>query len=190
LLVFGAVASAGPVSLGYTASGSPGSWQLDFTVTNNMNALGYTDQDVYFIGVYLGADDVITSPTGWVQEPWNPFDEGGLGPNINFDNTWITATNVVDAILPGGSSSTFVAGYAGATLPTTINWFAYTFSETGVLYTNGGDVNGTSVNPLFVGTLSSALTTPEPSLVFLVGAGLLAMAAWRRGSTGRLGYRR
>jgi len=187
LLSLSAIAGAIPVSVTYTATGGPGAWQLDFTLANNMNALGYTDQDLYFFGVYLGATDIITTPTGWSNAdiPWNPSGQGG--PNINFDNTWITETGLTDSIPPGGSSSSFVAGFTGVTAPSSLDWFIYTDSGTGVPYTNGDDLNGPSSNPLFAGTVELSSTTPEPNLVLLAGVGLLAIITRRKVLGKRIG---
>ena len=73
----GAVASADPVDVTYTVSGSSGNWTLDFSVTNNLNP---ADMDVYFFGVYLDSGrDIVGSPAFYDPNAWTVWDNSGYG---------------------------------------------------------------------------------------------------------------
>src|SRR5260370_40084161 len=63
LTLFGGLtsATANPVDVSFTASGSAGNWLLDFSITNN---LGGTN-DIYLFGVRLPARNEVGTPTGW-----------------------------------------------------------------------------------------------------------------------------
>jgi hypothetical protein len=183
MLAFGALANADPISLGYTISGSAGAWQLDFSVTNNLTA--FPSQDMYFFGVLLDGTDILASPSGWITDgPWNTSTggSGGTGPNVTFDNTWIESVGY-DLDLPGNTVSGFEAGDTSATEPTSVQWFAMTFSPTEEEYTGGGnytygDLGG--LNPGFTGTATLASAVPEPSTLPLAGLGLVCL--WMRRS--------
>ena len=86
LCLAASLAQASPVDVTETISGSSGAWVYDFSVTNN---LGGTN-DVYAFGVELPTANETGIPSGWVNygASYNPLGSGG--PNISFNNVWIS----------------------------------------------------------------------------------------------------
>lgn len=199
-------ASADPVGVTYTVSGSSGAWILDFSVTNDLNV----GQDVYLFGVSLPAQDIVASPTGWTNCSIGPcfsgttFNPGvplpsGInlnGPNVTFNNYWHEplGTSSSDAIASGETLSGFEVEVNSILPPTSVEWFATGVDNTPdgtAPYTGGGEfmISGDCLavfgvtcavqdeeNPGFVGTA----TTPEPSSGLLLGTSLFALVALPR----------
>jgi len=61
--ILGTPAFADPMIVSYTVPGSPGSWTLDFSVTNNMTAT--PDQNLLLFGVYLNSIDMTGTPANF-----------------------------------------------------------------------------------------------------------------------------
>lgn len=186
-----ASASADPIDVTYTVSGSSGDWILDFSVTNNLNA----GQDVYIFGVLLPTTDILASPSQWVNPAtFNPDVDGG--PNVTFNNIWhlpVSTVGYTNAIAAGNTLSGFEAVDTSAAPPSFVEWYAYSADSTSggtAPYTGGGNFNAGFIlegfaspeeNPGFIGT---ATPTPEPSLLLMFGAGLLGLPFLRRRQRG------
>jgi hypothetical protein len=164
----GGRASADPVLVTETTTGTPGDYTLDFSVTNN---LGGANQ-IYFFGVLLDSGtNIVGSPTGFDThfDAWSNAPYGGS--SLVYNNTWIDENTV--GIPSGATWNGFSVQSTDTVLPSSINWFAYAFGGT---YTGGGNFNS-SWNPGFEGVVNLQ-AVPEPS-TFLVGL---------VGSLGGLGY--
>ena len=166
--------------MSYTVSGAPGSYALDFSVTNNM--LAWPTQNLYFFIVRLSVNDNAPgSPSDWFDNlaDANWFNYGGS--TTEYNNTWRTPLNngvppayplLPNAMLPGVTRSGFIVHIPDATPPTAVPWSAVSFGSDS--YTGGGNfITGT--NPGFEG-IAHPTAAPEPSgilaFAFLFALGL------------------
>ncbi|TWU27400.1 PEP-CTERM sorting domain-containing protein [Bythopirellula polymerisocia] len=176
-------ASAGPIDVFYTVSGSPGSYDLDFSVTNNM--LAWPTQNVYFFAVRLSVDQITGNPAPFSNNApmdWNPFGYGGSATEYN--NTWIAPVPPFAPafLLPGITHSGFVVHIPDLTAPTSVAWSAISISPGDVHpYTGGGNFI-TQANPGFEG-LAYPFTVPEPNAVGLLLLGLTMLCTTARCGT-------
>jgi hypothetical protein len=161
--------SAKPI-VTYTATGSPGDWTLDFTVTNT------TDQLLYHFAVALPY--AITGiPSGW--EYYFYVDPQGCGCSP-YRNSFVTINGAEDDVPIGGSLSGFLLQVNSLAPPATLDWAAATYDGYGGMPYTGTD----STDPMdpdnaqFIGTAS--ITTPEPVTTGSLVAAALLMILWRR----------
>jgi len=175
LLFAGAILAGALVAkpiVSYQVTGSPGDWNLDFTIDNT------TDQDLYFFGVLLPATDITGFPTGWESTvSVNTSIYGGW--NSLYNNVWITADAGVDSIPPGDSLSGFIAGISTTLAPTYVQWFAFTFDGYGGSAYTGTDYFNSVDNPGFQG-LAIVSAVPEPASLLLTAGALVSLASRRR----------
>jgi len=187
-VMLSSVSYADAIDVTYTASGSPGSWDLNFTVTNNMTA--WPAQDVYQFGVVLSAANVTGSPAGYdptVYTSWTNFFDGG-GPFF-YNNIWVDLIDF-NHLLPGQSLSGFIAGISDAAPPTSVQWFAFSVPDTfdpNDIYT-GTDAFSIDTGLLTAGfegvaseATSGAPAVPEPStgLTALLSGIVLGCGCWK-----------
>jgi hypothetical protein len=167
-LVFFSAASlvhAAPVNVTYTISGGSGNYTLDFSFTNN--ELG-TDQNIYFLGVYLnpslGLSSVVRSPSSYDPTVFPTYSVGGLGgSSIEYDDVWFDPS--ISNLAPGQSISGFDVQVASAAAPLAVPWFAF---STGTLpYLGTGSFTNDPDNPGFEG-----VAAPEPATWMLLGISL------------------
>ena len=185
LLLSCSAAHAGPIDVTYTVSGSPGTWTLDFTVTNQMTA--WPTQDIYQFGVLLSGPGVSASPSGYdptLIASWTNFFAGGSP--LFYNNIWLDV-NDFNHLLPGTSLSGFMVMVADAAPPAQVSWFAYSVPSSfdpADLYTGSGAfaVDPNFLTAGFEGTAAAApgpdgVGAPEVSSLTLmaigVGAGVL-----------------
>jgi PEP-CTERM motif len=173
--------SAGPINVFYTLNGSPGDWTLDFSVNNNI--AGAPNQEFYFFGVELMSgssfNNISGSPASFNGAiPYNP--SSGLGgPDITYNDVWVISTfpNLGTAA-PGTTTSGFDVTITDTGVPTSVNWFALTDGSDP--YSGGGNLD--TIEPgdvplLFEGSAGQTGATPEPSTLWLIGAGLAGIGA-------------
>ena len=164
-------------SVTYTATGSAGSWDLEFTLTSNLLP---GEGDLYFLGVYLDSGRNITaSPANWDPErfrEWSNLSYGGS--DIRYNNVWLNLYSRPDDILSGESKSGFRAHSSSLVVPTTLPFFS--FAAAGVYQGNSNYSN--YWNPGFEGTATYTplSTVPEPASFAIVGIGLVALVRRRR----------
>jgi hypothetical protein len=183
------LSNAAAIDVSYTVSGSPGAWDLNFTVTNNMTA--WPGQDIYQFGVLVSAPGVTGSPVGYdptVYASWTNFFMGGSG--YLYNNIWYDG-NDFNHLLPGTSLSGFVVTVADTVAPVSVPWFAFSVPSSfdpSAIYT-GTDAFNISSDFLTAGfegaaTPNSASTdptaAPEPAAVTLLALGLGACGVLRR----------
>jgi hypothetical protein len=172
-------ADADPILVSYTVSGSPGNYDLDFSVTNNM--LAWPSQLLYFFAVRLESGHHITgSPADWFDNgaDANWFNYGGS--NTEYNNTW---RNGIGGIYPGNTLSGFIVHDPDLVAPSEVSWSAVSYSVILDPYTGGGNFI-TDWNPGFEGLASpvDSAAVPEPSSVILCAFGCAGLIgyAWRR----------
>ena len=168
------VASAGAIDVTYAVSGSPGAWDLNFTVANNMTA-GPT-QDIYQFGVQLSVPGIIGSPTGY--DPSGPSDSLTnffySGSSIFYNNFWLDSSNFT-LLLSGTSLSGFMVKVPDDVAPAIVPWFAYATPSSGdpaELYTGSGAFAVDPFTAGFEGVASPDIASPEPSTLGLLAIGL------------------
>lgn len=172
--------SAGPINVSYTVTGSSGDWTLDFSVNNNL--AGASNQSMYFFGVDLTSTDITATPASFGVDPGTFVTSPFGGSNTVYDDVWGVPVGYGLAV-PGTTTSGFEVTTSDITAPAEVGWFAFTFDPTNSTpYTGGGNFN-TPQNPGFEGLATqSSTTTPEPSTLPLLGAGLAGICASRRKS--------
>jgi len=161
-------AMAGPVDVGYSVSGAPGAWQVDFTFANNLSS----PVSLYFVGV---------KSDGFLDTPLPPFirafgstfnssDAGGL--DITYNNLWLDLG--LTGLPKGHSLSGFTVDFLTPSLPSSFEWFAMTRG-------------GTVTDPFDFGSPTAAgyqglvsLPVPEPETYALFAGGLIALMARNR----------
>jgi hypothetical protein len=182
-LVFGLLASdifALPVDVSFTVSGSPGNYDLDFTVQNNMTA--WSGQAIYTFGVQLNEHYGLSIPAspsmpaqGWYD--YGTRDNSGQGgSSIIYNNVW----NYMSCpyLLPGMSLSGFVVHFTDATAPSSVPWFLYAWDVSYTTpYTGGDNFNNEQnpgydgeQNPGFEGVVVPSVPDAGSSLYLLSGA--------------------
>jgi PEP-CTERM motif len=177
-LVACSVACAGVIDVTYTVSGSPGAWDLNFTVADNLTA--GPAQDIYQFGVQLSVPGIIGSPAGYdptaTSIPWTNFFNGGKP--ILYNNVWVDFLDF-NHLLSGTSVSGFIVEVPDEVAPTVVPWFAYAYSSSldpADLYTGP---EAFSVDPSF-GAGFEGTASPEPSTLGLLIIGLGIGAFLRR----------
>jgi hypothetical protein len=185
LLTVCLTASAGVIDVTYTVSGSPGSWDLNFTVTNNL--IASPTQDVYQFGVVLSAPGITGSPA--------PYDPNTIATQINFfnggsantyNNNWADFVDF-NHLLPGTSLSGFMVNIADAAPPSSVPFYAFSVPsdfDPAHIYGGPGSFN---IDPAFLtagfeGTAveAAAAATPEASTIGLMAIGLGLCGIFRR----------
>lgn len=176
-------ASASAVDVTYSVGGSSGSWDLNFTVTNNMTA--WPTQDVYQFGVVLSAPGITGSPTGYDPHYYATEFTFFLGGSTNvYNNNWVDLSDFTH-LLPGTSLSGFTVNINDAARPTAIPFYAFSVAsdfDPNHLYDGPGSFH---IDPAFLtagfeGTAVEADSAPEASTVVLAAIGLGLCVPLRR----------
>ena len=146
-------ASASPVDVTYTVTGSTGDWTYDFSFSNN---LGGTN-DLYAASVTLPSGTLSGSPSGWGN---------GLGAlEWCYDaNCYYTGTTNLP---PGDTLGGFIVQSTATNALLNVDWYAAAY---------GGNLG----NPTFTGTASAATPLPAALPLFATGLGALGLFGWRR----------
>jgi hypothetical protein len=177
--VASSAAYAAAIDVTYTVSGSPGAWDLTFTVSNNLT--NWPTQDVYQFGVQLSRPGVIGSPAGYdgtITGSWTNLFIGG-GPYL-YNNVW-DDYNDFNHLLPGNRVSGFIVGITDPAPPLSVRWFAFTVPDTfdsNDIYTGTGafNIDPVSLTAGFEGGGSADVTaSPEPSNIVTLLIGSLAV---------------
>ena len=160
----------------YTATGSAGAWDLEFTLTNNLLP---GEGDLYFFGVLLDSGrQILSTPTGWDSERFRNWSNQSYGgSDTMYNNIWLNLYSRPDDILPGGSKSGFVARSNSAAAPTSLQFFS--FAADGIYQGHSNYSN--YWNPGFEGTATLVNTSvPEPSTFGVLGIGIFALRRRRK----------
>lgn len=163
----------------YTATGSPGDFTLDFSLTNHADGTN----NLYFFGVLLDGATVSGVPAGWSE--LGPFDVPDLAGNFaTYNLTWISTDPHATFIPPGGTLGGFRVHLTSQAVPEAILWFAFALGGT----YDGTDFIGDPRNPGFPGVVTPSGSfphVPEPASMGLVGLGLCGWVAGRWRVMGR-----
>jgi hypothetical protein len=177
LLLFCVIANAGVIDVTYQLTGSAGSWDLNFTVANNLTG---TSQDIYEFGVALTNGSITGSPAGY--DPTFPAFTG-VGPTF-YNNAWLDSFFLLTLLPPGTNLSGFSAHTD--TMPVgTVQWFAYTIDPNGLEIYSGPGAFASNFDGFgsagFEGVATEAsAAVPEPSIVTLTAIGLALAVFGRR----------
>lgn len=173
----GGLASAAPVLVDYTVTGSANDWVYHFDVGN---AIG-SGQQIYFFGIALnggGTNAANTAigdvPSGWYNAYWDaPWTQTPSGTSYN--QVWYT----VNVGIPDGSKlGGFTVVDQSVAQAASVAWMAYAVGGTD----NARDGHfGVPANPGFEGS-AALVAVPEPQtwLLALIGFGILGSAMRRR----------
>jgi hypothetical protein len=157
---------AAAIHVSYTVTGTPGDYDVDFSVSNDMTAW---HQNVYLFGVSLSGFDVASSPSPFVSLGSTSVNFAIYGGSDTLYNTNWQADPARADLLPGNSLSGFIAHDTDLVAPTSVAWFAFSQDELGYdhePYTGGGNFNGafSLSNPGFEGIANPAVgAVAEPS---------------------------
>ena len=146
---------AAPVDVSYSVAGTPGDWQLNFTVANNIGGAN----DIYFWGTQLSSGpNILASPTGWLPAN-NPWTANGTVYNNNWCDNGCATFNA-NLIQSGTSLSGFVVEDHDLVAPVSVAFFAYAANG---FYSGPGCFQCGS-NPGFQGFATEAAATPIPAV--------------------------
>src|ERR1700730_2265322 len=163
LAFLGAVfqATAAPIDVTYTASGSTGNWTYDFSITNN---LGGTN-DIYAMAVLLPSATFVTAPPSWIADYTPTYKQW----------CYISCAFSPGKILPGQTLGGFLFHDITAAEQTTISWIVFA----GGGYYPGPIDYGNPYNP---GIAGQASATPLPAALplFASGLGVMGLLVGRR----------
>ncbi len=160
----------------YTATGTAGAWDLEFTLTNNFLP---GEGDLYFFGVLLDSGrQVLSTPAGWDSERFRTWSNQSYGgSDTMYNNIWLNLYSRPDDILPSQSKSGFVARSNSLEPPKTLQFFS--FAAAGVYQGHSNYSN--YWNPGFEGTATYVSSpVPEPSSLAILGIGFFALLRRRK----------
>ncbi len=168
LSLLSGVATAGPVYSRFSISGTPGNWELDFEVRNNLTS---DTMDLYLFGVELSGRNIVGSPP--VYDPnaivsWNNSTYGGS--DTTYNNVWLDTSGAYASLMPGKHLSGFKVLVSDLEAPWEVKFFAfaYGFGDTYL----GSDYFYSPQNPGFEGTAY----IPAPASLAVMGlAGVFAL---------------
>ena len=162
----------------YIAIGTAGSWDLDFTLTNNFLP---DEGDFYFFGVLADTGrNIVGSPPNYDPDRFREWSNQSYGGSSTiYNNVWLNLYSRPDDILPGASKSGFRMHATSLDAPKTMPFFA--FAAAGTYH---GQSNYSNYwNPGFEGTaVLTGTSVPEPTAFAVLGIGLIALVRRRNNS--------
>lgn len=171
-LLFLSGALAGPVEVGYTVSGGPKQWTLDFWVQNKLGPTGAADMRIFVVGLKLPPGSVIVAPEGFEVERYVEFFHGWSpgGSSTRYNFAWSASTA---EFLPAQTVSGFLVHLDQAEPPESVPWFVLARSDSRAEFRGNGHF-GTRLEPGFEGL--AVASVPEPGTYGLLGVGLAGVA--------------
>lgn len=174
-LLFLTGALAGPVDVGYTVSGGPKQWTLDFWVKNNLSS-PIDDMRILVVGLELPPGSSVAAPEGFEVDRYDRYFHGGAGgSSIQYNRAWVAAAR---RLLPSETVGGFLVQIDQADPPASIPWFVLARSESRAEYQGEGHF-GNRLHPGFEGLAVASVPEPATCALFSAGLAWAALAACR-----------
>jgi hypothetical protein len=170
-VLFLSSALAGPVEVGFTVSGKPKQWTLDFWVKNNMSSTLKDDMHVFVFGLELPAESAVAAPGGFEVDRYDHYSHSGAGgSSTQYNRAWVASAA---RVVPSQTVSGFLVQLDQVDPPTSVSWFVLARSDSRAEYQGDGHF-GNRLHPGFEGLAVAAV--PEPATYGLFGVGLACVA--------------
>jgi len=170
-MLFLSGALAGPVEVGYSISGKPKQWTLDFWVKNNLSSAAKDDMQIFVVGLELPPDSSIVAPEGFEVDRYDHYFHGGAGgSSTQYNRAWVATAG---RLVPSQTVSGFLVEIDQVDPPTRVPWFVLARSDSRAEYQGEGHF-GNRLHPGFEGL--AVASVPEPTTYGLFGVGLACVA--------------
>lgn len=171
-------ALAGPVEVGYTVSGGPKQWTLDFWVHNKLGPSSAADMRIFVVGLELPLGSVIVAPEGFEIDRYDHYFHGGAGGSSTlYNRAWAAGAS---RFLPSQTVRGFLVHLDQPEPPQSVPWFVLARSDSRAEF-RGEGFFGTRQYPGFEGLAVASVAEPGTYGLFGVGlAGVALFGQYRR----------